>query len=482
MKCITTFVLSLFFLSSYAAENGYQKLSHGDFIGAIDTFQRNYQSEPKNYESIVMLARIHSWIKEYTKSLSWYEKAIALKPNEINAYVELARVTFWMGKNNESIQAYKRAIQVKPEKWIIKEMEGLQELLAGNIKSSIINYDASVQENNKNEDALLMIGALYEGMTFYHYAIPYFQKMVAINPYNQNAKERLEKNKRRSLGYKISSGIWGWYGRSNEQMTNVNTTSPFFSISKSLSDKLSLQLKYSHGIHHYSRKRLYDNTATAALNYKKPLTYELGGNFGLTKQEKSHRERNNFFLYSNWNYAGSGLLHVSLSKENLINNLEVQEKNINSRSISEKVEQRVWKKYLRFFESIKWSSISDNNESTFINLGMDLSLKESRHIPYISMAKEWWIYKKRSPLYYSPSTYQFVTMVLGIRNNESPLIKYDGNLKLMYDSNAEAAWKSEIICSYDFSKQFVINAKIATTNSNYYNDSSFDLGITYFTD
>lgn len=473
-------VLALFSLNSYSVETPNQKQEQRDFEHNIALYKEMYSQGQNKYEAAISIARVMSWIREYDEAISWYEKAIILKPIDVTAYLESSRVLFWARRKTECIDSYKKTLSIKNEAWIKDEMEGVQHLFDGEIKSSLESYKTSIKRNENNQEALTMLGVLYSDLGFYNQSLFYLEKLVKLNPDNEYATSYLEKSKIRSRGYKIESGIQQWHARSSERLTYLDTVSPYLSVSKSFSDQISFQTRYSRGIKKYSEGNIDDNSATVALNYRRQMDFGLSGQFTYRQLEKSTKDRNSFFLGGYWNAFQTIRMDLSVKKENLINNYQAQKENINAVTLSEKIEKSFFKNNLTVFVCANQGNMSDDNKFSIFSAGGTIPLIDWEHQPYVMIAKEWMKYDRTSLFYYAPSNYNDFSTRLGLKKMESGNFKYDASIKMTRDSNTEMSWRPEIYFSYDVLARFILNGSVSKTKSNYYNDNAFELGLTYY--
>ncbi|MBI2683556.1 MAG: tetratricopeptide repeat protein [Acidobacteriales bacterium] len=95
-----------------AAMHDAEKAASGmDLTGAVHFYHEALNARPGDKDAMWQLARVLSWSKSYTASVSEYDKFIATHPDQLLAQVERARVLSWNKDYDTSLAGYEKSLQ-----------------------------------------------------------------------------------------------------------------------------------------------------------------------------------------------------------------------------------------------------------------------------------------------------------------------------------------------------------------------------------
>ncbi len=73
-------------------KNAYLLQEKGDFLAASNAFLGYLEKNPKDNDMLLQVARLHSWARDNSKAMLYYEAYLVKKPQDITALRELARL------------------------------------------------------------------------------------------------------------------------------------------------------------------------------------------------------------------------------------------------------------------------------------------------------------------------------------------------------------------------------------------------------
>ena len=93
---------------------GESQLMSGDYRGAIDTYTRAINLNPKDAEAYLGRAAAYERLGSFDRSLDDFDHALALLPNDAGVYVDRGLVYELVGDNHLALRDYTRALELDP--------------------------------------------------------------------------------------------------------------------------------------------------------------------------------------------------------------------------------------------------------------------------------------------------------------------------------------------------------------------------------
>ncbi len=158
----------------------------------------------------LQIARGFSRQKNYTKALSYYEKYLQGNPSDTKIWLEYARVLSWAKNYSGSIRQYKAYLERFP-----RDYDTLAELMniyywKGDNYQALLTAKKVLAHDPSNVTAVLITAGIYEQDGKYSAAETEFNKALAMNKNNNDAKAgltRLKKRKEEADEWNSSEGL-----------------------------------------------------------------------------------------------------------------------------------------------------------------------------------------------------------------------------------------------------------------------------------
>ncbi|OGL84322.1 hypothetical protein A3J03_00315 [Candidatus Uhrbacteria bacterium RIFCSPLOWO2_02_FULL_46_25] len=182
-------------------------ITGGAALAAVDAFSRALELSPSDPSLLVNLgvakALATSGAKEEeTKLLTQsaeelLRKAANIRPNYVFAHLELARLLAQKQDVEGAIQAYRRAQAVAQNDSALRYEIGLYLLQNQRKDAAQVELEEAVRLAENFSNARWFLAQIYEEQGDIEKAIEQIQKVVELNPDNQQAKDRLEELKKK---------------------------------------------------------------------------------------------------------------------------------------------------------------------------------------------------------------------------------------------------------------------------------------------
>lgn len=152
------------------------------FDAEIEKYRAVVQANPKDLDSMVLLARYLSWSEKYEEAIQYFKKVLEIQPDHAEAKMGLATVYSWQKKYKESIKLYKEVLNRYPDS--IDAMTGLARVYSwdGDTKSAVQMFQKALQFSPENRDALLGLGRVYSWNKEYKKSEEAYKKALSKNP------------------------------------------------------------------------------------------------------------------------------------------------------------------------------------------------------------------------------------------------------------------------------------------------------------
>lgn len=143
-------------------EEGRTQVNAGDYDGAIATYQRAAQIDPKN-------AKIHSGIGflyaqqgKFQPALTAYRRAIALNPNNGDFYYAVGYIKGNLGDTKGAKEAYRRSIQLNRNNVNAYLGLGVTQTILGDYTAAAWAYEQALSLDRNNARTYELMGSMYK--------------------------------------------------------------------------------------------------------------------------------------------------------------------------------------------------------------------------------------------------------------------------------------------------------------------------------
>ena len=100
---------------------------------AIERFEGALEINPKGWQSMWLLGKIHQRLESEAESLYWFQKALALAPNEPDVARETGLAAFEVGNTELALQCCQAALDARPDDPGLMANLALAHLLGGDL-------------------------------------------------------------------------------------------------------------------------------------------------------------------------------------------------------------------------------------------------------------------------------------------------------------------------------------------------------------
>ncbi|MDH5185447.1 MAG: tetratricopeptide repeat protein [candidate division WOR-3 bacterium] len=129
------------------------------YVSAESLYENYLKQKPSDTVVLKEYAQMLSWNKQYEKSIAVYRKLLELKPNDKNSAFELAQVLSWAGKYDEAITQYQTLDTTN-----IEVLIGLAQTYywKGDYRNARLTYQKILALDPKNLEAKKMVSELQQ--------------------------------------------------------------------------------------------------------------------------------------------------------------------------------------------------------------------------------------------------------------------------------------------------------------------------------
>jgi tetratricopeptide (TPR) repeat protein/GT2 family glycosyltransferase len=166
---------------------GNAQQASGQINEAIASYTKAIEIQPNFPEAYANLGSIFAQQQQWQRAISAYQKAISIKPDFTGAYRNLAKIFQAINKPVEAAESLYQAMRREPEKASEREYLEVGSILQQNSKTEAAAacYRAAIHLNPNSVEAIYQLGELLNSQEQLEEAIPYYQKVAAIQPANQ---------------------------------------------------------------------------------------------------------------------------------------------------------------------------------------------------------------------------------------------------------------------------------------------------------
>ena len=95
-------------------EIGMEKMSKGDYAGALEVLERFLDSNPDSHEALVSMAMCHANLGRMDEALRMIDRALGLTDRDPMIYEIQGDILSSLGRANEARSAWRRALKLNP--------------------------------------------------------------------------------------------------------------------------------------------------------------------------------------------------------------------------------------------------------------------------------------------------------------------------------------------------------------------------------
>lgn len=180
----------------------------GDLIGAIEANKKIAQLEPRNASALTTIAGLYGLLgmaafgssreHYFEEEIIWARKAIDVNPRFSNAYVNLGNALMMLGgRITEAKQAFEKARQLTPDKPYPVYSLGVLEEEQEHFEAARDFYQESIRVDPRYESGYFNLAAMHANLYEFDKAIAALEKLLELNPNDEDAQDMLWDIKRR---------------------------------------------------------------------------------------------------------------------------------------------------------------------------------------------------------------------------------------------------------------------------------------------
>ncbi len=165
----------------------------GEFDSACRQLKILAGRQPENQPLLIRLASVYYMMEDYDSMLEVCEKAIVLDENSAETLYYFARAYIGMDNLNEGIEALTKAISFNSEYYDAYLLRSETYLKCGELEKADNDILFLLNIIEDNEDILILKARIEKAKDNAVEAISYYDKVIAVNPFNVDAfRERGE--------------------------------------------------------------------------------------------------------------------------------------------------------------------------------------------------------------------------------------------------------------------------------------------------
>ena len=160
------------------------------FRQAVPYLNKALEIHPNFKNSYLQLGNVHNYLKEYEKSVQYYEQVLRLSPNDPNGLNNMG-ITYReagqyygqeKGDLQKAISYLEKAYQLRPNDYEVLRLMGTAYGIKQDYQRSLSYFQKSLEINPKSADALWNIGNTYYFMGDLNKANSFHQRAAEIDP------------------------------------------------------------------------------------------------------------------------------------------------------------------------------------------------------------------------------------------------------------------------------------------------------------
>lgn len=137
---------------------GIAQYATGDQAGAIETYKKQIEKEPKSVVANGGLANALRDQKNYDEAISQYKKVIEISPTDISAYVNLASVyQYNLNQKDKALEIYQQGIEKNPKSADLLALKGLAYEQMENKDEAKKAYEKALEIDENNATAKIAL-------------------------------------------------------------------------------------------------------------------------------------------------------------------------------------------------------------------------------------------------------------------------------------------------------------------------------------
>lgn len=160
----------------------------GDFAGALDIAKRILSANPRDIETINVVAGLYGKLGKFPEELVWAKKAIAIDGNFHLAYLNYGNALTYLRRFEEARIAFEKANALAPRDPMPSYSLGTLAEEQKQLTVAVSHFEHAVSIDPKFEPALFSLAAMYANAKRYDSAITTLDRLLAQNPNDQEAK------------------------------------------------------------------------------------------------------------------------------------------------------------------------------------------------------------------------------------------------------------------------------------------------------
>ncbi len=159
-----------------------------DFPHSLSYYEKALALRPGDADLQLTLARVTSWNRDFPRSIELYRGLLAQKPENRDYRLELARILSWTGHFAESVQAYRELLQRDPTD--TEARMGLAQVLSWDkrLDESLVEYDLILQADSHNRQAKLQQARVYSWKGDLKIALRLYDEVLIQAPTDREAR------------------------------------------------------------------------------------------------------------------------------------------------------------------------------------------------------------------------------------------------------------------------------------------------------
>lgn len=175
-------------LTAYATSLDHEK--NGDYKNAISSMMTVY--EPDNYELNLKMGYLHYYAGNYTESVSYYNKAIAILPKSVEARMGYVYSSSMLEKWEDVKTQYKAILKIDPNNSFVNYNMGLIYYNSKQYESAYKHFEKVCRLYPFDYANMLMFAWCNIQMHKNEEAKMWFRKVLLLSPYDKSALEGLK--------------------------------------------------------------------------------------------------------------------------------------------------------------------------------------------------------------------------------------------------------------------------------------------------
>ena len=166
--------------------------SHTYLERALESSSIVAAAEPDDWTNWLTMAQIAFQIEDMNKACIWAEKVLDLKPDEADAIKIIAFSYVHQGKKEEAISYYHKALELQPDNTVLLYNMALLYQELEDYETALDILKQVIELTPEDADALKLIAQTYlVQLEDPHNAIPYYDRVLLLEPDNANVKINL---------------------------------------------------------------------------------------------------------------------------------------------------------------------------------------------------------------------------------------------------------------------------------------------------